>query len=375
MSWMKGLAQDAPDFLAQVDAFLCVGHALEPSYSADNGGELADLIGTSSSVAEQVTVTFSGATAFSVSGTVSGSLGSGTVGTPFASSVAAFTAVAGDTPWASGDTVSFAMSPPWTQLRGVTTPGTEEYVWMAPGNDGASQVFVGMLRTYNAAYERDGAALMGSTGFDGSLAFASQPNAITDLYLPLMYNLPMPFWVVANGRRMVVVAKCSTVYESAYLGWLRNYQNPGQYPYPMAVGGSTNTPTDTMRWSLASTAHVAYPFCAVGNPTMKTRNAYGNTSASAASPSSNTFSVWPFTLPSLLVRANLDGSVPLFPAVVYENFSTTTRQMAGEVEGVFMPPQSMVCAENEIKVGRTRYMCVPDVWRNTPNDFYALKLA
>lgn len=46
------------------------------------------------------------------------------------------------------------------------------------------------------------------------------------------------YWFYANQERIVVVAKVSSNYESAYLGFGRRFGNPSDYPYPLCVIGS-----------------------------------------------------------------------------------------------------------------------------------------
>jgi hypothetical protein len=131
MSWTYGTATDHIDFMERLDAFLTVGHNMRPDYNAAGTGALYNIIGTTSSVQETITVTFTSSTAFTVVGSVSGSLGGGTANavTPFTSAVVNFFVVyPGDasisddtgpwtsgqpTGWATGDTASFVMTKPW----------------------------------------------------------------------------------------------------------------------------------------------------------------------------------------------------------------------------------------------------------------------
>jgi hypothetical protein len=71
--------------------------------SGAGNGKLTRLFAGMGAVEETLTVTWSGASTFSVVGSVSGSLGSGTAGAPFNNKVR-FVAVAGSTPWAAGAT-------------------------------------------------------------------------------------------------------------------------------------------------------------------------------------------------------------------------------------------------------------------------------
>jgi hypothetical protein len=50
----------------------------------------------------------------------------------------------------------------------------------------------------------------------------------------------MYYWIYSNQQRIIVVAKVSSNYESCYLGFGRRFGNPGDYPFPMLVGGSNS---------------------------------------------------------------------------------------------------------------------------------------
>jgi flagellar hook protein FlgE len=63
-------------------------------------------------VAQTITITATSATQFTVVGSVSGALGSATVGTPFTSGQINFTIAAGLTPFTAGDTITVPTTPP-----------------------------------------------------------------------------------------------------------------------------------------------------------------------------------------------------------------------------------------------------------------------
>ena len=73
-------------------------------------GRLLELVGKGDTVAETITVTFSSASAFTVSGSVTGAMGSGTVGTKFTSPQISFIAYAGSTAFVNTDTIAVVMS-------------------------------------------------------------------------------------------------------------------------------------------------------------------------------------------------------------------------------------------------------------------------
>ena len=67
-------------------------------------GTLTEVYGGPNSVAEDITVTFTSASAFGVSGATSGAMAAGTVGTAYSSAIISFTANAGGEAFINGDT-------------------------------------------------------------------------------------------------------------------------------------------------------------------------------------------------------------------------------------------------------------------------------
>ncbi len=79
-----------------------------PAYKAGNtgNGTVSGLSATASTVAQTVTMTATSATSFTVVGSISGAMGTATVGTPFTSGPLNFTIAAGSTAFAAGDTIT-----------------------------------------------------------------------------------------------------------------------------------------------------------------------------------------------------------------------------------------------------------------------------
>jgi hypothetical protein len=118
MSTKTGTAANYAALLDELDAFLCTtGHAWGLTYAGTGTGRLTGYLGTATTATETITVTATSATSFTVVGTVSGSLGTATVGTPFASSVISFTITAGGTAFVAGDVFQLNTGPKWTRLR------------------------------------------------------------------------------------------------------------------------------------------------------------------------------------------------------------------------------------------------------------------
>lgn len=384
MSWTTGTATSYTDLLTRLNAFLLLGHALPPVYTGTGNGLIAGLIGTASSVQETITVTLTGATTFTVSGSVTGSMGSGTVGTPFAHAKVAFTVTAGSTAWQSGDTIAFVMTAPWVALRAVA--GTE-YIWQAPGNAGTDQILVGASTFSNVGADYFNWRLGGFTGYAAANPFTNQPGGMTGPCLPL-WNSSIPYWFVADGKRVIVVAKVSTVFESAYLGFIDTYPSPGQWAYPLAIGGMLAfraEPAATSvnwRWSYTGNEHHAFfrgfPGDAVNaasslrlrKPDGTWRGFGDSFDASATYPGA----LWPAASGMTDLRPNLDGTYPMFPVVATENDGTTAN-VFGELAGVMATTGHLNAAENTIVVGRDTWLVVQNAHRTTKTDYAALRLA
>jgi G8 domain/Cellulase (glycosyl hydrolase family 5) len=100
----------------------------ETARTGAGNGRLARLFGGTGAAAEETfTVTFTSATAFTVSGSVSGALGSGNTGTLFNNKVR-FIATPGATPWAAGHTVTVTMS-----RRASVNAGVQRGLRVMPG--------------------------------------------------------------------------------------------------------------------------------------------------------------------------------------------------------------------------------------------------
>jgi len=126
----------------------------------------------------------------------------------------------------------------WVVLEEVTT-GIDRYtIWKAPGLDGTKEIFMG-LRTYESIpsdyynYE-----IAGFTGYTPGNTWETQPGYNASC-IPL-WNGVIPYWIVANGQRLILVANVESNYVSLYMGFMLPFATPGQYPYPIAIGACLN---------------------------------------------------------------------------------------------------------------------------------------
>lgn len=390
MSVEIGSAASCSDLLDKLNTFLTKGHTLTPQYTGAGTGLLTGAIGTATSVQEIITVTFTSSTAFNVVGGITGAMGSGTAGALFTHAKLLFTLTVGGTAWAAADTVTFVITPPWTQKRGVAG---SEYIWMAPGNAGNDSIYVGALRFFDSGANYDNLRLGGFTGYDGPSAFTAQPGfvGIPGPVLPL-WNAAIPYWFIANGRRVIIVAKVSTNYESAYLGWITPYASPGQFAYPLAVGGSmawgsTEPASNSTNWRFSYTGveHQAFPKSQTSaggglSGQLRLRRPDGLWRGFSTTYSISYIGcMWPYggaSVNSMMTdtRPNLDGSYPMFPIVLTEDAGSGTTNVFGEFDGVRATTGHNNAAENTVVEGRDTWLVVQNTSLTTKTDYFCVRM-
>lgn len=393
MSWEQGTASSAVDLLDKLNAFLLKGHSLTPAYAGAGTGLITNLIGTATSSQETITVTFTSATAFNVVGSVTGSMGSGTVGSAFTHAKVTFTITAGGTAWAAGNTIIFVMTPPWVQLRGISG---DQFIWKAPGNANTNEIYVGALRFNDTGTGNyDNLYLGGWTGYTAGNTWWNQPGSINAQdgngpILPL-WSGSIPYWFVADGKRVIIVAKITTNFECAYLGFIDTYPSPGQYAYPLLVGGAMAfeppyTPglsSSAYRYSSAAINHTCF-WKAGGDmhngpdfySTARLRKADGTWRGFVYGYGGlyNPGSVWPYASGFTDSRPNLDGTYLLLPIIYSESFSGGTN-VFGELDGVCAVTGHSNAAENTVTIARVTWLVVQNAHLTTKADYAAVRLS
>jgi hypothetical protein len=393
MSYQIGTATGYDDLLNQLDSFLTgQGMCLTPSFSGVGNGTISgpiagqSAIGGSAAVAETISIAFTSSTAFTVTGSVTGAIGTGTVGTPFTSTKINFTITAGGTAFSSGDQFTVATTPPWTSLQ---RNAGSQMIWQAPGNGGLDQIIVGASAFTNVAADYYNWRLGGFTGFNSGSPFNQQPGYLSNSQAQSspslnLWNNSTPYWFIANGRRVIVVAKVSTVYVAAYLGLLNSYISPGSFPLPLVVAGSVawnGEPALTSanwRWSYSGAEITDFPIpissIASGDfqsqlrlrlpsgvwrgfDVLYTESVYGR--------------VWPYFTGFTGWTPNLDGSYALLPIVL----SDAAPNVYGELDGIAAVAGFGNGSENTIAIGGVNWLVVQNVFRTTQGSYFAVRLA
>jgi len=418
MAFKIGYANGHKALLIAVKGFLCdakkayniaagVGHTGDGYVSAERA--------STSPVDETWTLTATSATNFTVTGSVSGAQAAATVGTPYDNTIVAFTIIAGDTAFVSSDSFTFDVADglgateKYTAMRWDTdydAVGGYELVLKGPGTTGTDEIFSAIQTVENAGDDYYNWRMMGMTSYaDVEMKYIP---GITKGRLPrlLMWAGPIKYWLIANGRRFVLQAKISSVYQPCYLGFPLPTGLPTQFPYPLIVGGAA-CPSATAalnRYSSTDNSHRGFPNSyadAAGvciGSTFDYTSEYSTLkvlqgtswnrilSASGASSIGGTNIVWPYsssyyqifdTAPyhpfSTLLRENLDGSYPVLPTDII--ISSPSNNNFGFMQGVFaVPGFGGIAAEDTFDIAGVTYVAFPIVPNANRANFWALKL-
>lgn len=536
MTTKIGTAANYLALLQTIDQFLTeTGHAWGLTFAGVGngrlrgpGGTVGGYIGTADSVTETITITASDATTFDVVGSISGSLGTATVGTDFTSDVVEFRIVAGATPFQAGDVFTLNTGPKWTRLRfcgcpeallrtgtysnvaslfdgvlntggvsattlpqsvtvqmgvptpvrslsiwngastaqspnafnleysdngsswttaqswtagawqsalqrrdfvlssdpgahlywrlnitssnsGTTTALTEvrlfldadakvdvssrmQFVYTAPGVDGVQEIFY-MGQTY-----ADNGLDVYNVGLQGVEFWHDRTQDVVNvpgtsgLKWWYLAKVPIAYWIVVNGGRLMVAVRISAVYQFIYNGFGLPYETPDNHQHPLIVGGIGTT--QTWRYDATGSNQLRNPCDPVNQSgTLCSMSAllpgglwgdFGNRSPSSSNADGigagqATGKVWPWAQNEAgstmtdWIRNNIDGSAPVLPAVLQWPVDAT-RHTWGEFDGVYWTSGFNNSAEALLRDGAIDLLVVPNVYRTGVNHFAAIAL-
>ena len=271
-------------------------------------------------------------------------------------------------------------------------------IWEAPGNDGASEILVGVHLFERQDADYFDLELAAFDGYDADLMWREQTGFHGRNYLPL-WDGTIPYWFVVDGRRAIVIAKINAQYECAYLGFFDSYFSPEQYPYPLALGGSLAlqdhddipiwSSTD-WRWSNVGLGHNVFTHSNVGlegpyytedaeAATMRVRDLNGEwirfEAKRSGDPGYPTVGadvnlVWPYCDGLELLDPNLDDGYLLLPVVL----CTYAPNVMGQLNGVACVTGQDLTAETLVTIGEVSWIVVTNVAQTGRDDYLAIAL-
>jgi len=284
--WRSGsgviVAEDAHRaLLRQIIHFAC-GKALpdDASFSppATGNGTIEDIDGGVDAPTETWTISFTSATDFTVTGSVSGAQPAGTVNSNYTTtgdpltSLISFRITPGSTAFVPGDEFSFdvTLGPLSTQnsqwildrwspfttagdgfnaIDDTVSVGTTGAPILHGQGDGSESFTIGLAPVETPASQIWNFKIRGYTGFSVAENWETNLGASDAVYTAL-WNNDMTYWLVVNSRRLCATWVVSTTMHSLYAGAILPFASPQEWPYPLAIIGEKG---DEEPWSSTST--------------------------------------------------------------------------------------------------------------------------
>ncbi len=268
--------------------------------------------------------------------------------------------------------------PGWTLLREDTGASA---LFVAPGLTGTEEIFIGLNLNADSNTDRYSIGVWMFRNYNSATADLTQPGSSSVMYMTL-WNTSMPYWFVANGQRLIVAAKVSTVYSALHAGKILPYGTPGEYPQPYFV--SSVATSNAVRWSTVSEDN--RNFWDPGNasqlltPNGSWRVVQNWREAGGESAASSNF-VYPFSSGTFNgvtagryreLRENVDGTYWTLPLIIHG--LDPNQDIYGEIDGAFAVSGFNSASENIVTIGGINHLVVQDLHRTDRYYYAAIKL-
>lgn len=268
----------------------------------------------------------------------------------------------------------------WSVLSGPASPAAmtrdDRLLLKGPGNSGADEILVGIQPVYSVSSDYYNIGFDGYASYNPALALDAQVGRLTPRYIHL-WDGAMPYWFIANGRRFIVVVRVTTVYQSAYAGFILPYHLPTTWAYPLFVGGCSST--STWRYSVVNNGNHA-AFFNPGETASAIRLPDGQwagisnkqQSSTEGELNTNNVSPWSSWLGFNILREGLDGNYTPIPGEIA--ITSPYAANLGAFDGVYYVPGFGTASENTITVDGETYLIVQNVYRTSNNEYAAIAL-
>lgn len=300
----------------------------------------------------------------------------------------------------------------WTVMQTFIVDGQPRVVLRGNGSTPDDKVYVSLARTDSADTDSNNIRIVASSGFlPDATSWNQHVNTSPEVRIWLDGG-PMKYWFVANGRRFIIVANMSTVYQSAYAGFYLPYSDPLAYRCPLFVGGSANTYENignggVTSWRSQSDYHSQFPYSGYNTsglvPDIQRVNAYmldnngawvpvASMTQATINTSPNVFDVDPDgsnrwkiangysyseervginTIMARMTR-NFGGGYMLTPITLTQRSPGVITH--GILDGAYLVPGVSNAVENIVTIGGVDHLVVQNVWRTTTRSYWALRL-
>ena len=255
-----------------------------------------------------------------------------------------------------------------------------EFAWLAPGLDGTKAIHVGGYPARTPASDVYNLALLAWRYHNADRSVMDQHHRSTRCVLSLS-NVPMNYWFVANGQRVIVVVKISTTYQMAYLGFGLPYEPPSVHPWPCIIAGTSESLN--LRWSSTDTFHrLLFMPCDGAHayfPDNLWRRLVNRLGGGEDGGTNSTYGkVWPSAYDAqgnmlTWIRDRLDGGQVLIPCVIVYAVNPIFH-VWGEIDGLYWTSGFGASAESLIAADGYDHLVINNIFRTSIQHWGAVRL-
>lgn len=267
----------------------------------------------------------------------------------------------------------------WTVLAGPPSGAltfTDNLVLQGPGLSGTDEIFVTLEPSVSVGSDYYNLGIGGLSSFNPSEPISGQVNRLTPRYLHL-WDTSMPYWFIANGRRFIVVIRVSTVYQSAYAGFILPYHLPTTWAYPLFIGACSSN--STWRYSVVNHGdHAAFFHPGRFGAAIRLPDGQWTTisnkyhSSNETDDNVNNVAPWASWMGNPGRREGLDGGYKPLPAEIV--ISSPYAANLGALQGVYYVPGFGTSSENTFVADGVTHLVVQNVYRTANNEYAGIAL-
>jgi hypothetical protein len=356
-----------------------------------------------------------GVAQFSLTGSVSGSLGTVTVGTPYyvtnptggvytaaGNKFSMFGIENGGVNYHINDAFTFSVvsnnlpvGQRWQELRYIPgIPNISDNLLLSARNP-AINTALGAVVAYESVFRGPGLAAADNVYF--SMGVEHSASAYPNLSFRAMagFNALVPgvtaqpivstvnmitgwpkqskYWFVVNGRRIIIAHTLNGKDFCGHIGLLLPYATPSEYPYPMYTCGTSNYHMDNTDESHNNRSFFDPYAGYLYQPTNLWKQIQNVFSSGNAESRPTTNNVWPYEENLVYwFQQSPGGGYPLLPMILHS--SEDGGNVFGEIEGAFWVPGKDNQSQNLVSIDGTDYVVLQNGYRTGSLDYCAIKL-
>lgn len=289
----------------------------------------------------------------------------------------------------------------WTELSYDGTPSPSpgdstdnvSLSLRAPATITGQEFFLNVYTEYDLTDGAYGWRMSAATDWEDGVADATQEMASPFSYFNTWQN-SMDYWIYANERRVIVIAKVNTSYISMYAGLFLPFAQPNEYLKPFCLIGNSNQlePYNTNNSGNQFIANPGYQAAWVlnlnGDNWLDFSNQGRVDNADVAVTVLPEGTIWPHraltqrgtsSSPSnydwnyfgfFRLRPNALGESPQF---LCHLMSQLEEHMMGTLDGVYATAGFGRTSEQELTLGPRTYRVFQNIFRTTPRDYMSIE--